>query len=152
MISLALLFVSFYAKRRYGVLALCDDLRTPVSSSFVIHKLSGSNISRTVRSRIAELYIYTDMLYSRIAYDVTSYFQWEIIAKKPSKMPTPTASDGILESSLSDNHEHFSCLSGGIDTTILTDMTSLAASGRLQNTIKNCISVRKTGATGRRVE
>ena len=36
--------------------------------------------------------------------------------------------------------------------TNLLEMTSLAASGRLQNAIKYCINVRKTGLTGIRVE
>ena len=44
---------SFYAKLQYGVLALCDDLRTSVTfvvwrSSFVRHKVRRSYISRTV--------------------------------------------------------------------------------------------------------
>ena len=47
---------------------------------------------------------------------------------------------------------YFTRLSGKICPTNLPDMTSLAASGRLQNAIKYCAKVRKTGPGGLRVD
>ena len=70
----------FSGKRQYGVLPLCDDLRTLVSlssSSFVNHKPSGSNFSITVRPRIPMFYrhVHIDMHYSHTGYDITSCFR-----------------------------------------------------------------------------
>ena len=43
----------------------------------------------------------------------------------------------------------FYALSATVNLTNLPDMTSLAASGRLQNAIKYCTKVPYTGATGK---
>ena len=64
--------------------------------SFVLHKISPSNISRTVWPRFIQFYadIHSDLLYSNTGYNITDYCQLEVIAKNSSIQP-PTASSGI---------------------------------------------------------
>ena len=76
-------FIYFYAIAEY-LMSLTTCVRRR-SSLVVHHKVSGSNIPRTVGTRIIELS--TDnsdqsTLYSRIEYDVTNYFRSEVLAKK----------------------------------------------------------------------
>ena len=53
---------------------LCHD---PCPSSFVHHKVSGSNTSRTDRSRTTEFYtdVHANLLYNLTGYDVASCFR-----------------------------------------------------------------------------
>ena len=78
-------------------------------ASFVVHhKVSGSNISRTVWLRITKFhrYIHTDMLYSHTGYDVTSYFRSPFIEVR--KTTENVASDGF--GSNFSTRKWFSCL------------------------------------------
>ena len=116
-----------------AVLAFCDDLRMPVSSSsssFVHHKLSGSNMSRTVRPRITIFYrdIHTDIVDSHTGHGITYYFRSEV---KANKKRTLTASGRISGERFGRVSRIVINLSGIVGTTTTPDMTSLAASGWL---------------------
>ena len=67
-------------------------------------------------------------------------------------MPPPTASGGISQERFRRGSRTFAGLSGTIGSQNLPNMTSLAASGRLQNAVKYCTKVRKTGPADQRVE
>ena len=73
--------------------------------------------------------------------------------KKQSKMPPQTASGRISRERFKRESPNFRRLSGTNGPTNLWDMTSLVASGRLQNAIKYWTNVmRKTGLRGQRVK
>ena len=77
---------------------------------------------------------------------VTSCFLSEVIAQKPlSKMPLPTASGGISRERFKLGSRSFWRLSGTIGLTNMLDVTSLAASGLLQNAVNYCTKVCTTG-------
>ena len=87
-------------------------------------------------------------------YDVTYYIRSEVTAKNCRKYRLRRLRVKFLTKGLSNDHDR-NCthLSGTIGLTNLPDMTSLAASGRLQNaTIKYCANVRKPGPAGQRVD
>ena len=64
-----------------------------------------------------------------------------------------TASDGISQERFEGGSPSFTQLSGTIGRTHLLDMTSLVASGRMQNAIKYCTKMmRKTGPADQRVK
>ena len=96
----------------------------PPSFDIVHHKLSCSNISRTVWPRITTFYmdIHTDLLYSNNRYDVTNFFMSEVI----TKMPPPMASVGISREQFKGS-QNFTHLSETVGLTNLPDMKSLAA-------------------------
>ena len=93
--------------------------------------------------------IHTNIIYSRTGYDVVIYFWSKVMAEKLLKIPGPVASCGISRERFKQGSRTFPCLLRTIGLTNLPDMTSLAGSGRLQNAIKYCIKVRKTGPTGK---
>ena len=62
-----------------------------------------------------------------------------------------TISGGIGRQQFKPGSRNFTHLSGAIGHTEVPDITSLVASGRLQNAIKYCTQVRKTGPAGERV-
>ena len=78
--------------------------------------------------------IYADVVYSRIGYDVNSYFRSEVITEKLTKVPPTTASGQISRAQF--KRGYFAALSGSISLTNTLDMAQLAASSRLQNA--NC--------------
>ena len=63
----------------YIIRPFADDNRLSFMSvrSIVRHETSSSNISKTVRPRIAKFYvnIHTDIVYSHTGYDVIIYFR-----------------------------------------------------------------------------
>ena len=127
------------------------------TSSWQLSKLKNSRWFRswTVWARIAKFYrhIHANMLYICTWYYFTNDFQLEVIAKKLSKMPPQTASGGISWEWFKRGSPNFTQLSRITGATNLPDMTSLVASGRLQNTIKYWTKVmRKTGPVGKRVK
>ena len=63
-------------------------------------------------------------------------------------MPPPTASGHIYGELFKQRSHNFAYSSDATILINLPDMTSLAASDRLQNVIKYCIEVRKTGVAG----
>ena len=81
-------------------MALCDDLRTPVS--FVRHNVKQSYISRAVSPRIAKFYmgVHAYLVYSHYGYDVISYFRWIFI--KDENTAENAASHDDFVSNLSD--------------------------------------------------
>ena len=112
-------------------------------SSFVVvhHKVSGSIISRTVWHRITKLYmtIHTDLLNSRTGYDIDIYFRPEVIAKKNClKCHFALLRVEFIGKRFKQWSPSFNFLTRTIGLTNLLDMTSLAASGRLENAIKCC--------------
>ena len=115
--------------------------------SFVRHKVGSSNISRTVWHWITKFYtdIHTNIPHSRTGYNVTNYFRLIVITKKLSKIPLQMTSGQISREPFERWSRNFTHLSGTISLTNLPDMTPLAAAGRLQNTNKYCIEVRKNG-------
>ena len=70
-----------------------------------------------------------------IGYDVIIYFRSEVIGGKPSKIPPPTALRGISRERFKLGSWNFTLLSRTTGPTNLPEMTSLAASGWLQNVI-----------------
>ena len=112
---------------------LCDRHR-PRSfvRVFVRREISPSNISRTVWPRITKFYtdIYTDIVYSPTGHRVIIYFRSEVIAKKLSKIPPPTASCGIYRERFKLASWNFTHFSRTIGPTNLSEVTLLAASGR----------------------
>ena len=70
-------------KTRQFFKAYMPAVRGVISCSFVWHKISSSNILRTIGPRITKfcLDIHTDQLYSYTGYNVTNYFQSEVIVK-----------------------------------------------------------------------
>ena len=58
----------------------------------------------------------------------------------------------FLKNGLSEDNKIIHAYRGTIGLANLWDMTSLAAFGRLQNAIKYCTKVHKTGPAGQRVE
>ena len=82
--------------------------------------------------------------------DVTIYFRSEVIAKKLSKIPLRRLWVEFIENSCSNDHGILPTYRG--QPANLPDMTSLAASNRLQNAIKYCTKVHRTGLTGQRVK
>ena len=112
----------------------------------------------------------TDMLYRHTGFDVNSYFRLEVIAKKLSNM-LPTTPGGISWEHFKQESPNFILLLGTTGLTQLPDMAWLvwlvlawnmtlndwlfdwwidwAACSLLQNAIKYCTKVHKTGAAGR---
>ena len=82
-----------------------------------------------------------DLLYSHTGYDVINYFRSDVIAKKTIEN---AAFDGFGWNFL--RTDEAKCLPATIDLTNPPDMTSLAASSRLQNAVKYYTKVHKTGA------
>ena len=80
--------------------------------------------------------------YHHTGYDVANYFRPNIILRKSSKMPPPTASGGISRERFKRGSRNFTAFSGTIGPTSIPDMTSLALSGRLQNVFKYCTKSR----------
>ena len=100
-------------------------------------------ISRTVWARITKFYadMHTNMPYICTRCDVTNYLRSEVITKKPSTMPPQMASVGISQERFKRGSPNFTRLLGTTGSINLPDMTSLVASGRLQNAIKYCTKV-----------
>ena len=90
--------------------------------SFVTH-LSQSYFSRTVWPRNTKFHtnLYTDTVHTYTGYDVANYFQSEVILKKSSKIPPPTASGGISGETFKRWSQNFRGLSGTIGPTNLPD-------------------------------
>ena len=123
-------------------------------SSFIHYKVSGSNISRNIWPWITNCHTdrRTNSLYSQTKFDVTSYFRSEVVEEKTSKMLPVTTTGGISRERLKRGSGNFTHISGANILTNVLVMTSLAASNRLQNTIKCGTKDRKTGPVGQRVE
>ena len=64
----------------------------------------------------------------------------------------PVSSGGICRKRFKRASGNFTDLSGTIGPKKLSDMTSFAVSGRVQNVIKYCTKVSKTGPAGQRVK
>ena len=73
----------------------------------------------------------------------------KLLRKKLSKMLPPTASGQISREGVMRGPLNFANLSGTIIPIHLPYITSLAASVQLQNVIKYCTEVRKTGLAGK---
>ena len=65
---------------------------------------------------------------------------------------TPTALGAMSRERFKQELLNFTHLSRTVCLTYMPDITSLTASGRLQNAIKYCLKVRKTGPGGQSVE
>ena len=107
----------FLGKKQSGVLPLCDDRRTPVSSSSFVHSQSDAvvlYIPRTVGARMTKFHrdICTELPNIYAGYDVTNYYRSEVVTKKPSKIPHQTASGGISRGLFYRGSPHFTRLSG----------------------------------------
>ena len=115
-----------------------------------------SYILRAVWPRIANFYtnLRNHRIYNHTGYDVTNYTRSEPKAKKPSKIPHQKASGVISREQFKRGSPNFTRLSGTTCPRNLQDiMTSLIASGRLQNAIKYCTKVmRKTGPACQRIK
>ena len=102
---------------------------------FVRHEISSSNMSKTVLPRISQFY--TDIIPTLstatpdMMYDVIIYFRSEVIAKRLSKIPPPTASGGISPERFKVGSRNFTHLSRTIGLINLLERTSLAVSGRM---------------------
>ena len=83
-----------------------------------------------------------------MSHDVTIYFQSEIIAKQRRKWHLLRVWVEFLENCTCARTTKFYLLIGHNSPTNLPDLTSLAASGWLQNAIKYCIKVRKMVQSG----
>ena len=117
-----------------------------------ITKVSQSCISRIFWPRITKFYtnVHTGRVYIHTGYGVTGYFRSTVIER--SKMPPPVPSVKISRDHFKWGSRNFTCLSQTTGPTNLRDLTSLTDSCRLQNAIKCCTKVRKTGPAGQRVE
>ena len=75
--------------------------------SFIHYKVSGSNVLRIVRPRITKFdtNIQANLVFNYTGYDITNYFQSEVIVKKLSKMPQPTTLDQTSRERLKQGHE-----------------------------------------------
>ena len=76
-------------------------------------------------------------------YDVTSYFRSDVVANQTAKMPPPISSGQISQELFKRGSQNFTYLLGTNSFANLLDMTSIAASGRLQNAIKYSTKMRK---------
>ena len=114
-------------------------------------KVSPSNISRTVWPRITELYkdIHIDQLCSHAGYDVNNFFRTVAMAKKTVENAATDGFGGHSREMFKQGLQNFTHLLGTIGLRELSDLTSLTASVRLQNAIRYCTKVRKTGASGK---
>ena len=145
--SFAVLKYHCQSKCHCGVLALCADLRTPETSFVVCHKVRQSYISRTVWHRITKFYrnIHTGRSTTTpdmVASLATSVGQLSKF-KKGWKCRCQRLYVEFLENGLREDHEILHAYRDN-----MLDMTSLAVSGRLQNTIKYCTKVRWTDPAG----
>ena len=115
--------------------------------SSVHHKVSGSYISRT---RIIKFYrhIQHKLLYIYSGH-MTPLPVGIYREKKLSKMTLPMAPGGISREWFKRCLQNSKELSRTIGLIQIPDMTSLAASSQLQDAIKYCIKVRRTGPYGK---
>ena len=102
-------------------------------------------VSAVVRRRSSFVFHHKmSPLYSHAGNDVNNYFLTEVIARKPSKMLPPTTSDSTSQEWFKRASQNFTHLSVTTGLRSFQDMTSLAASSRLQNATKYCTKVGKT--------
>ena len=122
------------------------------SSSFVHHKVSGSDISRTVWPWIFYRHIHTHIVYSRVGHDVTNNFRSDVRPKKSRKCHLRWLRMEFPENGLSEDHQIFYKLIGDYQPHIASgyDGTSCFRSAAKCNKILQ--KKRKTGAAGQRVE
>ena len=110
-------------------------------ASFVHHKLSGSNISRTVWRRITKFFtdIHTDLVYGKTGYNVTSYFRSVFIkVRKTAEMPHPTAFGWISPERFKRERgsRNYTYLSGTVSHIHAPALMWPAASSRLKTAVE----------------
>ena len=88
--------------------------------------------------------IHTDIVYSHTGYDAIVYFRSKVIAKKLSKIPLRQLRVEFLGNGLARTTKFYTLVKGNRSYKP-AGMTSLPSSGRLQNVVKYCTEVRKTG-------